>query len=142
MQTSRFGFKPKPPPFIFSLSSLYRISYSSLSFTTTVCIIYECVLSSYLETCSNTYCLHTGLFSSYFNNNNLLVNKTNIAKPDLVFRRNIIKSKISICYCYEDYLISLPAYIYYASYLLTGKRGFDTRVLNERPLLHKLYQLS
>jgi hypothetical protein len=35
MQTSRFGFKPKPPPFIFSLSSLYRITYSSLSFTTT-----------------------------------------------------------------------------------------------------------
>jgi hypothetical protein len=35
MQTSRSGFKPKPPPFIFSLSSLYRITYSSLSFTTT-----------------------------------------------------------------------------------------------------------
>jgi hypothetical protein len=35
MQTSRFGFKPEPPPFIFSLSSLCRITYSSLSFTTT-----------------------------------------------------------------------------------------------------------
>jgi hypothetical protein len=35
MQTSRFGFKPEPPPFIFLLSSLYGITYSSLSFTTT-----------------------------------------------------------------------------------------------------------
>jgi hypothetical protein len=35
MQTSRFGDKPEPPSFIFSLSGLFRITYSSLSFTTT-----------------------------------------------------------------------------------------------------------